>query len=171
MPSTRNPSNSAARPRLRPLPRQMAERKNTHGLTVKRQHRATVIDIGEMEIWDGADLSLIRDTLNRLIVKERRRSIAIQMRTVKYVPSGFFGMLYDWFERGITVRLVAPQERVTQMLWFQRFFELEQEGCYLLRESVSLDVEEMEQADSEQSADGDSNWDVDRPAPLSSASV
>lgn len=149
----------------------MAERKNTHGLTVKRQRRATVIDIGEMEIWDGADLSLIRDTLNRLIVKERRRSIAIQMRTVKYVPSGFFGMLYDWFERGITVRLVAPQERVTQMLWFQRFFELEQADCYLLRESVSLDVEEMEQSESEQSPDADSDWDIDRPAPLSSASV
>jgi hypothetical protein len=147
----------------------MAERKNTHGLTVKRHRRATVIDIGEMEIWDGADLSLIRDTLNRLIVKERRRSIAIQMRTVKYVPSGFFGMLYDWFERGITVRLVAPQERVTQMLWFQRFFELEQEDCYLLRENLQLHVEEMEQAETEQVSDSD--WDIDRPAPLRSASV
>ena len=147
----------------------MAERKNTHGLTVKRHRRATVIDIGEMEIWDGADLSLIRDTLNRLIVKERRRSIAIQMRTVKYVPSGFFGMLYDWFERGITVRLVAPQPRVTQMLWFQRFFELEQNESYLLRENLKLDVEEMEQEDSDPVSDSD--WDIDRPAPLTPARV
>jgi hypothetical protein len=169
MPTTRNPSTTAARSRPLPLPRQMAERKNTHGLTVKRQRRATVIDIGEMEIWDGADLSLIRDTLNRLIVKERRRSIAIQMRTVKYVPSGFFGMLFDWFERGITVRLVSPQERVTQMLWFQRFFELEQEDCYLLRENLNPNIEEMEQVESEPASDSD--WDVDRPAPLSSASV
>lgn len=169
MPTTRNPSTTAARPRPLPLPRQMAERKNTHGLTVKRHRQGTVIDIGEMEIWDGADLSLIRDTLNRLIVKERRRSIAIQMRTVKYVPSGFFGMLYDWFERGITVRLVAPQERVTQMLWFQRFFELEQDECYLLRECLHTHVEEMEQAESDQVTDSD--WDIDRPAPLSSASV
>ena len=145
----------------------MAERKNTHGLTVKRHRRATVIDIGEMEIWDGADLSLIRDTLNRLIVKERRRSIAIQMRTVKYVPSGFFGMLYDWFERGITVRLVAPQDRVTQMLWFQRFFEREQEDCYLLRECLNQDYEAMEEAESEQVTNSD--WDVERPAPLSPA--
>jgi hypothetical protein len=127
----------------------------------------TVIDIGEMEIWDGADLSLIRDTLNRLIVKERRRSIAIQMRTVKYVPSGFFGMLYDWFERGITVRLVAPQDRVTQMLWFQRFFELEQENCYVLRECLNQDYEAMEEAESEPATDSD--WDVERPAPLSPA--
>lgn len=148
----------------------MAERKNTHGLTVKRHRRATVIDIGQMEIWDGADLSLIRDTLNRLIVKERRRSIAIQMQTVKYVPSGFFGMLYDWFERGITVRLVAPQERVTQMLWFQRFFELEQADCYVLRECQHDDIEALERAENEQSA-ADSDWDLDRPAPVSSAQV
>lgn len=139
----------------------MAERKNTHGLTVKRHRRATVIDIGEMEIWDGADLSLIRDTLNRLIVKERRRSIAIQMRTVKYVPSGFFGMLYDWFERGITVRLVAPQERVTQMLWFQRFFEHDQDDSYLLRECPHQDIEELEAAEAEQEAQSDSDLDTD----------
>lgn len=146
----------------------MAERKNTHGLTVKRHRRATVIDIGEMEIWDGADLSLIRDTLNRLIVKERRRSIAIQMRTVKYVPSGFFGMLYDWFEHGITVRLVAPQERVTQMLWFQRFFELEQDDCYLLRENPDHDIAAMEAAEAEQAA-ADSDWDMDASSSVSSA--
>ncbi|MFO1093033.1 MAG: hypothetical protein U0992_06940 [Planctomycetaceae bacterium] len=149
----------------------MAERKNTHGLTVKRHRRATVIDIGEMEIWDGADLSLIRDTLNRLIVKERRRSIAIQMRTVKYVPSGFFGMLYDWFEHGITVRLVSPQERVTQMIWFQRFFELEQDECYLLRENLNHDIEALEQAENEQAGESESDWDLDRPAPLSPARV
>ncbi|MBL8851758.1 MAG: hypothetical protein JNG89_18925 [Planctomycetaceae bacterium] len=161
MTTTRNPPATVPRPR----PRQMAERKNTHGLTVKRHRRATVIDIGEMEIWDGADLSLIRDTLNRLIIKERRRSIAIQMRTVKYVPSGFFGMLYDWFERGIAVRLVAPQDRVTQMLWFQRFFELEQEDCYVLRECLNQNYEEMEEAEQET----DQDWDIDRPAPLSPA--
>lgn len=167
MPSSRIPANTTHRP----LPRRhMAERKNTHGLTVKRHRRATVIDIGQMEIWDGADLSLIRDTLNRLIIKERRRSVAIQMQTVKYVPSGFFGMLYDWFERGITVRLVAPQERVTQMLWFQRFFELEQEDCYILRENLNHDLEAIERAENEQNA-VDSDWDLDRPAPVSSAQV
>ena len=139
----------------------MAERKNTHGLTVKRHRRATVIDIGEMEIWDGAALSLIREKLNRLIDRKQRRSIAIQMRTVKYVPSGFFGMLYDWFERGITVRLVAPQERVTQMLWFQRFFEHDQDDSYLLRECPDQDIEELEAAEAEQEAQSDSDLDTD----------
>jgi hypothetical protein len=138
----------------------MAERKNTHGLTVKRQRGATTIDIGDMEIWDGADLSLIRDTLNRLIQKERRRSVAIQMRAVQYVPSGFFGMLYDWFERGVAVRLLSPQPRVAKMLWFQRFFELESGDCYLLHEGLIADEELL--ADEAQSLE---NWDDEPVAP------
>ena len=133
----------------------MAERKNTHGLTVKRQRAATVIDIGDMEIWDGADLSLIRDTLTRLISKEGRRSIAVQMRTVKYVPSGFFGMLYDWWDQGISVRLISPQPRVSRMLWFQRFFELENGDCYVLREDLysAADFAERDEFD-------DGSWDL-----------
>ena len=150
MPSTRNPSTTAAQARPLPLPRQMAERKNTHGLTVKRHRRATVIDIGAMEIWDGADLSLIRDTLNRLILKQRRRAVGIQMRSVKYVPSGFFGMLYDWHEQGITVRLYAPQPRVTGMLWFQRFFEPDGRDCYVLRDNPECYDDFLERDDVEE---------------------
>lgn len=142
----------------------MAERKNTHGLTLQRQRAATVIDIGDMEIWDGADLSLIRDTLTRLIHKERRRSIAIQMRTVKYVPSGFFGMLYDWWEQGITVRLIAPQPRVERMLWFQRFFEHEGDESYVLREDLhtAADFTDRDELD-------DGSWDAESESELSPA--
>lgn len=142
----------------------MAERKNTHGLTLKRQHAATVIDIGDMEIWDGADLSLIRDTLTRLISKERRKSIAIQMRTVKYVPSGFFGMLYDWWEQGIEVRLLSPQPRVARMLWFQRFFELERDGCYVLCEDLHSAADFAERDRLEEEA-----WEAEAEAELSEA--
>lgn len=110
----------------------MAERKNTHGLQVTVQDGCRVINIGDMEIWDGADLSLIRDTLTRLVVGQRRRSIGIDMSCVKYVPSGFFGMLFDWFEEGITVRLFSPQPRVANMLWFKRFFESETADVYCL---------------------------------------
>ena len=110
----------------------MAERKNTHGLSLTRKSNRTIVDIGEMEIWDGADLSLIRDTLNRLVEKERRRSIAIQMKSVKYVPSGFFGMLYDYFEQGISIRLINPQPRVANMVWFRRFFSADSDGSHLL---------------------------------------
>lgn len=131
----------------------MAERKNTHGLVLTKRDDGTVIDIGEMEIWDGADLSLIRDTLARLIVDHRRRAIGIQMGTVKYVPSGFFGMLYDWYEEGITVRLYSPQPRVKNMLWFRRFFEQEDEQTYLLcpGDDAAFPLEEEEAE----------NWDLD----------
>ena len=110
----------------------MAERKNTHGLTVSHLGGCTVVDIGSMEIWDGADLSLIRDTLTQLVVSQRQSSIGIDMSSVKYVPSGFFGMLFDWFEQGITVRLFSPQPRVANMLWFKRFFEPESEETFYL---------------------------------------
>lgn len=110
----------------------MAERKHTHGLTVSHRNGCTVIGIGSMEIWDGADLSLIRDTLSTLVVRQRQRSIGIDMSSVKYVPSGFFGMLFDWFEEGIKVRLFSPQPRVANMLWFKRFFEAENEEIFYL---------------------------------------
>lgn len=127
----------------------MAERKNTHGLQLARRRDSVVVDIGDMEIWDGADLSLIRDTLNQLIIKQRRRAIGIQMRSVKYVPSGFFGMLYDWHDQGITVRLFAPQPRVTGMLWFQRFFELDGKDCYVLRDNPESYDDLLERDDGE----------------------
>lgn len=112
----------------------MAERKNTHALRLTRRHGATTVDIGKMEIWDGADLSLVRDTLNTLIARRRQRSIAVQMKYVKYVPSGFFGMLYDYYEAGIAVHLFSPQPRVASMVWFQRFFVEEKPGMFRLED-------------------------------------
>jgi|GEM_PF-1151750 len=100
----------------------MAERKYTHGLSIEAYEQGCVIDIGDMEIWDGADLSLIRDTLFRLVLKDGVNSFAIDMHAVQYVPSGFFGMLFDWLDRGVEVRLLNPRDRVRQMLWFQKFF-------------------------------------------------
>jgi len=116
----------------------MAERKNTHGLMLQTVQGVTIVDIGDMEIWDGADLSLIRDTLTNLVKKDRCRSIGIQMQCVKYIPSGFFGMLYDWFEQGISVRLYDPQPRVANMLWFRKFFVPQTEECYLLHTGEPL---------------------------------
>jgi hypothetical protein len=97
-----------------------------------------------MEIWDGADLSLVRDTLARLITQKRRRSIAVDMTHVQYVPSGFFGMLFDWFDAGVDVQLVRPRERVRNMLWFRKFFQLMDSGVYRLYEGTSVDEEAAE---------------------------
>jgi len=112
----------------------MAERKNTHGLRLTKVRGITIVDIGNMEIWDGADLSLVRDTLQVLISRRRRRAIGVNMRHVKHVPGGYFGMLYDWFELGVKVFIVRPQERVQNMLWFRRFFVQVRPGLWRLKD-------------------------------------
>jgi hypothetical protein len=93
----------------------------------------TVLDLGAMDIWDGADLSLLRETLARLIDAEGRSAIGVNMNHVKYIPSGFFGMLFDWHERGTTIFLYSPQPNVAKMLWFRQFFEPVGDGCYELQ--------------------------------------
>lgn len=129
----------------------MAERKNTHGLQLTRRGGVSVVDIGDMEIWDGADLSLVRDTLNILIARRGRRAVGIQMQHVKYVPSGFFGMLYDWHESGVSVYLFNPQPRVERMLWFQRFFSEVRTGVHRLEDlyDVGIDVNAVEDMDAD----------------------
>jgi hypothetical protein len=82
-----------------------------------------VVVMGDMEIWDGADLALLRETLAKLVDTENRPAIGVDLRFVKYIPSGFFGMLYDYTDRGISVRLYSPQAHIANMLWFREFFE------------------------------------------------
>ena len=79
-------------------------------------------------------MALLREGLFKLIEHENCRAIAIDMRFVKYIPSGFFGMLFDWNEkRGVTFALTPPQPNVLKMLWFQRFFHLNAAGMYELQ--------------------------------------
>src|SRR5690606_6484697 len=125
----------------------MAERKSLDGLTLSRQHGTTLMALAAMEIWDGADLSLLRDGLNHVILQNGSRSVAVDMSAVKYVPSGFFGMLFDWYDQGVMIRLLDPQERVRNMLWFRQFSCHEVDCWYLLhdnRKPIEGDVlEEM----------------------------
>ena len=93
---------------------------------------AKVIDLGNMEIWDGADLALLRETLTKLVVKDHLHSVGVNMASVKYIPSGYFGLLYDWREQGIRIQLFNPQAHVQRMLWFQQFLQPITDGCFLL---------------------------------------
>ena len=99
----------------------------------------TVLHLGEMEIWDGADMALLRESLTRLVKREKRRAIGVDMTFVKYIPSGFFGMLFDWHESGVKVRLYTPQPNVKRMLWFDRFFEPLSETEFELRPARAND--------------------------------
>ena len=107
----------------------MAKRNRLH---FHEWNGAKVIDLGTMEIWDGADLSLLRETLTLLIDRQRNHSIGVNMEFVKYIPSGFFGLLYDWREKGIRVQLFNPQPHVQRMLWFQQFMQSVAKGSYLM---------------------------------------
>ncbi len=109
----------------------MASRKDR--MTIRQTEKGTVLDLGPVEIWDGADLALLRDTFARLCTRNQCRSLGVDMTSVKYVPSGFFGMLFDWHERGVAIRLYTPQPRVSNMLWFRQFFDHETNGSFLLQ--------------------------------------
>jgi anti-anti-sigma regulatory factor len=107
-------------------------RKKRNSIEVRNGYHFIVM--GEMEIWDGADLALLRETLSRLVEDEKQTAIGVDMTFVKYIPSGFFGMLYDYRERGIAVQLSTPQPHVKEMLWFREFFEEMNQGTYELRQ-------------------------------------
>ena len=98
---------------------------HTHGDTV-------VVGLDHIEIWDGADLALLREVLSKLIEHEGFRSIGVDLASVKYIPSGFFGMLFEWYETGVDVHLQAPQPNVEQMLWFRMFFHASADGNFRL---------------------------------------
>lgn len=111
----------------------MASKKDR--MTIHQWSGYWVLDLGDVEIWDGADLALLRETLTRLIAADGKRLIGVEMSHVKYIPSGFFGMLYDWHDQGVSIRLYSPKEHVQNMLWFRQFFDEVSEGCFkLLRE-------------------------------------
>ena len=109
-------------------------------MNVYTEGGVTVMDLGAMDIWDGADLALIRDTLTLLIIREKRTRIGIDMSHVKYIPSGYFGMLFDWKDRGVEIYLLDPQPNVRNMLWFRQFAEPLVENAYRLTNEPQEDL-------------------------------
>ncbi len=105
-------------------------------MSVYVREGVTVLDFGTMEIWDGADLALLRETLTHLVDLEKCKSIGVELTSVKYIPSGFFGMLYDLYEKGISVTLYSPQPNVARMLWFKQFCVHTEDGRYLLKSDL-----------------------------------
>jgi hypothetical protein len=112
-------------------PLEMSSRKKQR-LGVRFEDDFAIVSLEDMEIWDGADLALLREALTALIDNDGCRAIGVDLTSVKYIPSGFFGMLFEWYERGLRIRLLWPQQNVEQMLWFRMFFVQEAEGCFRL---------------------------------------
>jgi len=91
-------------------------------ITVRLQDGVPVVALKRMDIWDGADLCLLRTTLDHLIHLKQCRKVAIDMQQVKYIEGGFFGMLCDGHDMGVSIRLLAPEPQVKRMIWFRQFF-------------------------------------------------
>jgi hypothetical protein len=99
--------------------KQLADRSR---IDIKVEAGVTTVSLGRMEIWDGPDLFLIREVLTELIEEDRSSVFSIDMRAVKHVPTGFFGMVSDWQDEGIRILLLDPKPHVREMLWFDRFY-------------------------------------------------
>jgi len=97
-------------------------RKKRQRISLHEHGHSIILDMGPIEIWDGADLALLRETVCQLVEGEQRDSLSFAMQHVKYVPSGFFGMLLDCFDKKVEILLLSPNDHVKGMLWFQRFF-------------------------------------------------
>lgn len=98
---------------------------------VETPKRFIFLELGEMEIWDGADLALLRETLWQVVTNEGFKRICIRLSYVKYLPSGFFGMLYEWMDKtGVQLYLTPPQPNVQRMVWFRMYFKLNEDGNY-----------------------------------------
>lgn len=121
----------------------MARRKNSKNLTTAFRRGGTVVGLGSTEIWDGADLVLLRETIGNLFRRGGCRRFEVDMTHVQYVPSGFFGMLCDWYDRGVCVCVLSPTPRVRRMLWFTTCFRPIAEGCHEM--SLEFSVADAEQ--------------------------
>ena len=117
----------------------MMNRKKRQRLKIQSDGRTATVGLDHIEIWDGADLALLREVLSELIDKESYRSIGVDLQSVKYIPSGFFGMLYEWYESGIQIQLHSPQPNVEQMLWFRMFFRQQPDGSHYLNDEAVRD--------------------------------
>lgn len=90
-----------------------------------------VLMLGKIEMWEGVELCMLRECLFQQISRDHCKSVVIDMTHVKYLMSGFFGMLCDFQEaHGVQVALTPPQPNVQKMLWFNTFFHLNAEGNF-----------------------------------------
>ncbi|MCH2200371.1 MAG: STAS domain-containing protein [Fuerstiella sp.] len=113
--------------------------KKRQRLNIRTDDNTAVVGLDHIEIWDGADLALLREVLSELIENDGFRSVGVDLASVKYIPSGFFGMLFEWYETGIEIQLHSPQPNVEQMLWFRMFFADRPDGHFQLSDEKVRD--------------------------------
>ncbi len=108
-----------------------------HQVNLRMLDNTALVGLDVLEIWDGADLIVLREALSSLVQMEGRLSVGVDMSSVMHIPSGFFGMLFEWYESGVEVLLYAPRSHVQQMLWFRMYFreDVRRPGVYRLTDA------------------------------------
>jgi hypothetical protein len=91
-----------------------------------------VVRLDAGEIWENAELIAIRDTFLFLHQNVGISSMGVDLLGVKYLPSGFFGLLYDWHERGVSIHLYSPEQEIAKMLWYRQFFRPVRDNGHVL---------------------------------------
>lgn len=122
------------------LTRSMASRRKKRKTQTYVRDGVAVVKLQPAEAWDGSDLVRLRETISRLVLTERRRSIGVDMNSVKHIPAGFFGELFDWHERGISIWIYQPHAKIRNMLWFRQFAVKVSDGCHRLQSGGELDL-------------------------------
>lgn len=137
------------------MPTPLMSKRRRQRLTIRKENGSTLISLGAMDIWDGADLALIRDTLFEQIFDHKLRNFILDMQTVKYVPSGFFGMLGEWKDRGVEIAIKGVQPNVAEMLWFRQFFTERRPGYYGLESEPKFSADAVLRDDEDDRLDHD----------------
>lgn len=111
--------------------------------TVNQDTPATIgtnalLSIGTQQIWDKGDLMQLQAELDRLVARDQFESITIDTRYVEYVPSGFFGLLYDFHLEGVRIWLCEPSPRMRRMIWFRQFLYRIDDDLYGFRQQPQL---------------------------------
>jgi len=111
--------------------------KKKHQVNLRMLDDTALVGLDVLEIWDGADLIVLREALSSLVQLDGRLSVGVDLSSVMHIPSGFFGMLFEWYETGVEVLLYAPRPHIQQMLWFRMYFreDSRRSGVYRLTDA------------------------------------
>lgn len=82
-------------------------------------------------VWEGSELAIIRDSLY-VSHEAGHKRLGVSVDGVRVLPSGFFGLLCDWNDKGVEVYLFDPLPNVQAMLWFRVMFRVAGKGWRLI---------------------------------------
>ena len=87
-------------------------------LVVSGKHPDFRIKFRGMEILEHSESCLIRDWID---TQPKDIHVTIDLDGVNHLPSGFFGMIYSYYETGVRFAFINLSDRLRNFLWIKRF--------------------------------------------------